>query len=249
MRLAAIVRQQIIDGKLRPGGPAPSITFLSREHGHARPTCSRALRILEDEGLLTRIPGLAGRNAGRTGHRQPAAKRSGTFRAHHVAICPELMRTAEISAAGQTVCVARSSWSERRLHRTRPTGRLTPLHVADLGRDGHQVSWFRSCSVRATTKIASMAPRPRSSASLPSPSPVRWLLSAPGPTLEHRRCHQPDEPVPSPCARPPLRGLRAVSGPGQARGLPAVPAPRGRGGLRGQGSPPARQPTTGRLSS
>ena len=58
MRLAAIVRQQIIDGKLRPGGPAPSMTFLSQEHGHARPTCSRALRILEGEGLLTRIPGL-----------------------------------------------------------------------------------------------------------------------------------------------------------------------------------------------
>ena len=58
MRLAAIVRQQIIDGKLRPGGPAPSITFLSQEHGHARPTCSRALRMVEDEGLLMRIPGL-----------------------------------------------------------------------------------------------------------------------------------------------------------------------------------------------
>jgi hypothetical protein len=58
MRLAAIVRKQIIDGKLRPGGPALSITFLSQEHGHARPTCSRAMRILEDEGLLTRIPGL-----------------------------------------------------------------------------------------------------------------------------------------------------------------------------------------------
>ena len=56
MRLAAIVRQQIIDGKPRPGGPAPSITFPSQEHG--RPTCSRALRILEYEGLLTRIPGL-----------------------------------------------------------------------------------------------------------------------------------------------------------------------------------------------
>ena len=58
MRLATIVRQQIIDGKLRPGGPAPSITFLSQEHGHARPACSRALRMVEDEGLLTRIPGL-----------------------------------------------------------------------------------------------------------------------------------------------------------------------------------------------
>jgi DNA-binding GntR family transcriptional regulator len=57
MRLAAIVRQQIIDGKLRPGGPAPRSPS-SQEYGHPRPTCSRALRILEDEGLLTRIPGL-----------------------------------------------------------------------------------------------------------------------------------------------------------------------------------------------
>jgi DNA-binding GntR family transcriptional regulator len=50
VRLAAIVRQQIIDGKLRPGGPAPSITFLSQEHGHARLTCSRPLRMLEVKG-------------------------------------------------------------------------------------------------------------------------------------------------------------------------------------------------------
>jgi DNA-binding GntR family transcriptional regulator len=57
-RLAAIVRQQIIDGTLEPGRPAPSITRLSQEHGHARPTCGKALRMLEDEGLLTRIPGL-----------------------------------------------------------------------------------------------------------------------------------------------------------------------------------------------
>jgi DNA-binding GntR family transcriptional regulator len=58
VRVAAIVRQQIADGTLRPGGAAPSITFLSREHGHARPTCGRALRMLEGEGLLTQIPGL-----------------------------------------------------------------------------------------------------------------------------------------------------------------------------------------------
>ena len=58
VRLAAIVRQQIIDGPLEPGQPAPSITRLSREHGHARPTCGKALRMLEGEGLLTRIPGL-----------------------------------------------------------------------------------------------------------------------------------------------------------------------------------------------
>jgi GntR family histidine utilization transcriptional repressor len=58
VRLAAIVRQQIIDGTLERGQPAPSITWLSQEHGHARPTCGKALRMLEGKGLLTRIPGL-----------------------------------------------------------------------------------------------------------------------------------------------------------------------------------------------
>jgi DNA-binding GntR family transcriptional regulator len=57
-RLAALIREQIGDGTLQAGRPAPSITSLSREHGHARQTCSNALRILEGEGLLARIPGL-----------------------------------------------------------------------------------------------------------------------------------------------------------------------------------------------
>ena len=50
-RLAALIRQQIGDGTLQPGRPTPSITSLSQEHGHARQTCSKALRILEGEGL------------------------------------------------------------------------------------------------------------------------------------------------------------------------------------------------------
>ncbi len=57
-RLAALIRQQIGDGTLQPGLPAPSITSLSQEHGHARKTCSKALRILAGEGMLARIPGL-----------------------------------------------------------------------------------------------------------------------------------------------------------------------------------------------
>ena len=44
VRLAAIVRQQITDGTLKAGQPAPPITRLSQEHGHARPTCGKALR-------------------------------------------------------------------------------------------------------------------------------------------------------------------------------------------------------------
>jgi DNA-binding GntR family transcriptional regulator len=57
-RLAALVRQQIGEGTLRPGQPTPSITGLSQEHGHARQTCGKALRLLETEGLVARIPGL-----------------------------------------------------------------------------------------------------------------------------------------------------------------------------------------------
>ena len=58
VRLSAILRQQIADGTLQPGGRSPSLTRLSQEYGHARLTCSKALRMLEGEGLLTRVPGL-----------------------------------------------------------------------------------------------------------------------------------------------------------------------------------------------
>ena len=39
--------------------------------------------------------------------------RSGTFRAHHTANCPEPTRTAEISAAGQATCRVHLRWSRR----------------------------------------------------------------------------------------------------------------------------------------
>ena len=58
MRLAARLRREIAEGKLTPGMPTPSITTLSQQYGHARQTCAKALRTLEDEGLLTRVPGL-----------------------------------------------------------------------------------------------------------------------------------------------------------------------------------------------
>jgi DNA-binding GntR family transcriptional regulator len=53
-----MLRRQIAEGILAPGMPTPSITTLSQQYGHARQTCAKALRILEEEGLLTRIPGL-----------------------------------------------------------------------------------------------------------------------------------------------------------------------------------------------
>ena len=58
VRLAGLLRGMIASGDLAPGSPAPSITRLCHEHGHARQTCAKALRLLEDEGLLHRVPGL-----------------------------------------------------------------------------------------------------------------------------------------------------------------------------------------------
>ena len=58
IRLAAVLRQAIADGRYPPGTPTPSITTLSQQYGHARQTCAKALRLLVDEGLLIRYPGL-----------------------------------------------------------------------------------------------------------------------------------------------------------------------------------------------
>jgi DNA-binding GntR family transcriptional regulator len=58
MRLAAVVRDMITSGELEPGQPVPSITSLVQEHGVARETAGKALRVLESEGLVQRVPGL-----------------------------------------------------------------------------------------------------------------------------------------------------------------------------------------------
>jgi GntR family transcriptional regulator len=57
MRLAAFIREQIADGKLAPGGRVPSIAVLHREQGHSRQTASKAMHVLESEGLIYRVPG------------------------------------------------------------------------------------------------------------------------------------------------------------------------------------------------
>ena len=58
VRLAARLRRQILDGEVALGQRVPSITALSEEFGCARQTCGKAVRLLEQEGLLTFIPGL-----------------------------------------------------------------------------------------------------------------------------------------------------------------------------------------------
>jgi Helix-turn-helix domain/Bacterial regulatory proteins, gntR family len=70
VRVAAVVRDQVADGTLRPGQPAPSGAALSRLTGYSTLTCRRALRVLIADGVL--IPGPS-RNArprvAGTGHR------------------------------------------------------------------------------------------------------------------------------------------------------------------------------------
>ena len=58
IQIAARIRQNIAEGAPPPGEPAPSITQLAAETGHARQTCAKALQFLEAEGLLTRYPGV-----------------------------------------------------------------------------------------------------------------------------------------------------------------------------------------------
>lgn len=57
IQLADHVRRQVLEGALLAGSPVPSITTLSRQSGHTRETCCKALRLLVDEGLLFRVQG------------------------------------------------------------------------------------------------------------------------------------------------------------------------------------------------
>ena len=73
IRLAAELRRAIADGTYPPGTPPPSITTLSQRYGHARQTCAKALRLLVDEGLLMRYPGLGYYVAGAAKPDNPAS--------------------------------------------------------------------------------------------------------------------------------------------------------------------------------
>ena len=53
---AALVRERIADGTLKPGA-RPSVTRLAAELGIGRKTAARALSALEGEGLLERKAG------------------------------------------------------------------------------------------------------------------------------------------------------------------------------------------------
>lgn len=58
VRVLHRVREQVEAGTLRPGHPTPTIAAFCRQFGCTRQTVSKALRLLADEGLLVRYPGL-----------------------------------------------------------------------------------------------------------------------------------------------------------------------------------------------
>jgi DNA-binding GntR family transcriptional regulator len=71
IRLALELQKQIEEGKLPAGSPTPSITTLTQDHGHARQTCAKALRLLVEAGLVIRYPGLGYYVAGNPGDPTP----------------------------------------------------------------------------------------------------------------------------------------------------------------------------------
>ena len=58
MQLAATLRAQIADGTFASDARMPSISVLCEEHQLSRQTAGKALRLLEREGLIHRVPGL-----------------------------------------------------------------------------------------------------------------------------------------------------------------------------------------------
>ena len=56
-QLAAILRARITSGELPPGRVLPSESTLMQEHGIARETARKAVRVLRDEGLVRIVQG------------------------------------------------------------------------------------------------------------------------------------------------------------------------------------------------
>ena len=57
LQIAAILREAIERGDYPPGRKIPSETRLMQEHGVARLTARKAVRVLVDEGLVRIVPG------------------------------------------------------------------------------------------------------------------------------------------------------------------------------------------------
>ena len=57
LQVAAILREQIVSGKIEPRRPIPSVRTLCQTYGIARATATKAIHVLAAEGLIRRVPG------------------------------------------------------------------------------------------------------------------------------------------------------------------------------------------------
>ena len=57
LQIAAILREAIVRGDYPPGRQIPSETRLMQEHGVARLTARKAVRVLSNEGLVEVVQG------------------------------------------------------------------------------------------------------------------------------------------------------------------------------------------------
>lgn len=57
-QLAALLEAGIEDGTYPPESRLPSEKELTREHGVARETASKAMDVLDGKGLVVRVPGM-----------------------------------------------------------------------------------------------------------------------------------------------------------------------------------------------
>lgn len=58
VRILSHVHGLVRDGTIPPGEPVPTITSLCRKFDCTRQTVSKALRLMADDGILHRYPGL-----------------------------------------------------------------------------------------------------------------------------------------------------------------------------------------------
>ena len=110
---AEAIARSIEDASLRSAALADLVRMLAQQH-------------LYRHRVLTQADDCSPSWCGMCGYSVARAKARGTSGAHQREICPETLRTSEISTAGQTAPPLRRSRSEAVRHKTRPTGRRPP---------------------------------------------------------------------------------------------------------------------------
>ena len=71
LQVARSLREQVEDGRLQPGGPLLGIKQICSQYRQSQQTVSKALRFLEREGLIVRVPGRTYHVSGSPGNGGP----------------------------------------------------------------------------------------------------------------------------------------------------------------------------------